>query len=92
MRRNIFVASQLLDIIIDNDERGTGMPRRQIQELFRGSGAGSQMSETNCEEVVDYHLHLLQTAGFVECHRDLRVNLPGDEFRMTWAGHEHVKQ
>lgn len=92
MRRNKLWANQLLDIVVDNDQGGGGLFREEIRRLFAGSDSGQGFTSEELWEAVDYHLHLLVTAGFLTFTGDDENNWDLDNFQMTWAGHEYIGQ
>ncbi|UVL65054.1 DUF2513 domain-containing protein [Pseudomonas sp. B21-031] len=85
MIRNARLAKELLRIIVDEDNGGGGLYRSEIQAVFAEKYPGV---EPGREEAVNYHLHILETGGFVKVTPDLDEDFELANFEMTWAGHD----
>lgn len=91
MERNTGWATSLLEYIEQRDHEGIGLYRDELRHLFEDD-QGTHGVETNeLWVVVDYHLRLLETAGFItkEADEDGKIGL--DNFELTWAGHEYLE-
>lgn len=90
MRRNKEWARQLLTILAESDEGGgVGLFRSELRQLFEDSASSLGMGAQELEDAVDYHLHLLETAGFVKFDPDEENSLD-DTFMLTWSGHDYL--
>lgn len=85
MQRNKALAKEILEIVSTEDNSGGGLYRSEILGVFteRYADQGDGL-----EDAVRYHLHLLETAGFVKI---TRTNHDDDNFEMTWAGHDFIE-
>ncbi|MFJ2981210.1 MULTISPECIES: hypothetical protein [unclassified Pseudomonas] len=84
MQRNTKLALELLEILVVEDHTGVGLYREEIQAVFAEKYPDH---EAGRREAVDYHLHLLETAGYI-----VLVPAEHDEpsFKPTWAGHDYL--
>ncbi|WP_339546308.1 DUF2513 domain-containing protein [Pseudomonas sp. RA_35y_Pfl2_P32] len=88
MLRNKGWAVELINIIAE-EPTGAGMNRAEIRLMFCASDSGSGLGSEYAWDTVDYHLHLLETAGFVKLTKD--EERAYDYFEMTWAGHDYLE-
>lgn len=86
MQRNLKLALELLDLIVSENEGGAGVYPRQVQSAFAKRYPDH---EPGRYDVVEYHLHLLETAGFI-----VRIEDDQDEpsLKLTWAGHDYLEE
>ena len=87
MLRNKDWALDLLNILVD-EPTGAGMNRQEIRMEFGSIESNSKLGSEELWDAVDYHLHLLETAGFVRFLKDAD-DRAHDYFEMTWAGHDY---
>ncbi|HGY9636466.1 TPA: hypothetical protein ACOJPK_001905 [Pseudomonas putida] len=85
MIRNVKLALELLKILVEEDNGGGGLYRSEIQAVFAEKYPGV---EAGREGAVNYHLHILETGGFVKVTPDLEDDFELANFEMTWAGHD----
>ncbi|AIN57784.1 hypothetical protein O165_005505 [Pseudomonas soli] len=79
------LAKELLEIIVTEDNGGNGLYRSEIHAVFAERYPHTAPVHV---DAVNYHLHILDTAGLVKATYDEDVNLDLDNFEMTWAGHD----
>ncbi|MFV3379631.1 hypothetical protein [Pseudomonas sp. NY15354] len=92
MRRNEKWARQIIETIIAKDEFGVGLYRSDIRSQFSSYVSRSGQSiHGPVENVVDYHIHLLATAGYVKVSPSSE-NRKYDKVEMTWSGHTYAAQ
>lgn len=89
MRRNKQWALKLLSILQENDASGAGLYRNELHEQFQNHNASLRLSAEEVVDIVDYHLHLLETASHVFCEPD-NEDSSGDNFLLTWSGHDYL--
>lgn len=87
MKRDKQLAKEILEIIAAEDNSGEGLDRCGIQAVFveryRSVGAAY-------EAELNYHLHLLQTGGFLKVTQD-QDDFELDNFELTWSGHDLIE-
>ncbi|WP_433734978.1 DUF2513 domain-containing protein [Pseudomonas monteilii] len=91
MERNEELAVTLLSYIEAEDHEGVGLYRKELRNLHENTLVGADVDSTQVLLQVDYHLHLLETAGFVT--REAEGEKGRDEldiFELTWAGHDFL--
>lgn len=89
MRRNKQWALKLLSILQDNDAVGAGLYRSDLHQEFERDNSGLRLSAVEVVDIVDYHLHLLETEAYVFCEPDNEDSL-ADNFLLTWSGHDYL--
>ncbi|WP_363105817.1 DUF2513 domain-containing protein [Pseudomonas putida] len=74
------------------DEFGSGVVRSKIRSGFKDylGSTGSNLGADH-DNIVDYHLHLLETAGYVKCTPS-SSSRAYDTIQLTWAGHDYLEQ
>ncbi|MBS3183737.1 hypothetical protein JIQ88_01410 [Pseudomonas sp. PCH44] len=92
MKRKIEFAVHLLGFIERNDHEGIGLYREELRQLFENDPISGEVAEDQTWVVVDYHLRLLETAGFVTREADIDGKIGEDNFELTWAGHEFFEK
>lgn len=92
MRRNKDIALQLLNILAE-EPGGFAIQRYELRQEFVNSALSSGLGISNLRRVADYHLHILETAGFVKLTKDEEIKgcSQSDYFQMTWAGHDYLE-
>ncbi len=91
MRRNKDLAIRLLSYIEDRDSEGLGLYRAELKECLKNDPNAKLGDVHSALDALDYHLHLVETAGFVVCTlSELEGDRAGDNFELTWAGHEYL--
>ena len=85
MKRNNELAKEILEIVSSEDNSGGGLYRSEILGVFTERYSSQ---EDGLEPAVSYHLHLLETAGFLKI---TRTDHDDDNFEMTWAGHDFME-
>lgn len=89
MQRNIKLAKEILDIIISETNGGGGLYRDEIHAVFVERYPDYERGR---DDHVEYHLHLLETGGFVKVTEDPEGDRDKDNFELTWAGHDYVEE
>lgn len=92
MERNTGLAVRLLGYIQSNDHEGIGLYRSELRQYFENDPASKEFAEDQSWMVVDYHLRLLESAGFVTKESDIDGKNDLDNFELTWAGHEYFDE
>lgn len=84
MKRDVSMAKEILEIIATEDESGEGLDRCGIRAYFieKYPSVGAAY-----EAELNYHLHLLQTGGFLKFSSD-EDDFELDMFELTWSGHD----
>lgn len=92
MLREKQVAKKLIELLIANDEFGSGIDKVKIRTLFvKNIEAAGRNVPLFSDNIVDYHIHLLETAGYVKV--TINPNNRGfDRIYATWSGHDYVGQ
>ena len=92
MRRIKDWAAQLLVFIEENDAEGVGLTRQELRRFFTEYQVSLGESASNLWDVVDYHLSLLESGGFVTCkiYDEYEHDREADDFMLTWAGHDLI--
>lgn len=96
MQRYESVAKKILELIVNHDSDGSGVVRADLYALVeRAMHRSSELGDTAA--TVDYHLYLLEDAGFVQCFEgesedeDDEDNASDrDAHVLTWAGHDYL--
>ncbi|MFJ4056556.1 hypothetical protein ACIPZC_24340 [Pseudomonas sp. NPDC089743] len=93
MHRDKGIALRLIDILVE-EPTGAGMHRAELRQEFSETDLGAGLNTEDLWNLVDYHLRLLETAGFVKMTKDedAAINTEFDYFEMTWAGHNYQEQ
>lgn len=91
MKRNTEIAVHLLGYIELHDHEGIGLYRSELREYFENDSISGEVPEDQAWVVVDYHLRLLETAGFVTRDPDIEGKIGLDNIELTWAGHEYFE-
>ncbi len=91
MLRNKAIALELLSILFE-EPTGSGMNRAELRSEFGASELGAGLNTEDQWSLVDYHLHLLETAGFVKLTEDDESERGYDYFEMTWSGHDYLDE
>lgn len=86
MQRNTKLALELLDLIVSENEGGAGVYPHQVQSAFAKRHPNL---EPGRYDAVEYHLHLLQTAGFIVLAED---DQDEPSLKLTWAGHDYLEE
>ncbi|MCJ2373735.1 MULTISPECIES: DUF2513 domain-containing protein [Pseudomonas] len=89
MKRDILMAARILGFLVQECV-GTGVPRNDIRLRYVGDKVQGVPTEVIWDQI-DYHLELLESAGFVARHR-AGEDFSADIFSMTWAGHDYLDQ
>jgi hypothetical protein len=87
MQRNDALAKELLEIIVSEDNSGGGLYRSEIHAIFLERYPNAAAGH---EDAINYHLHLLETGGFLKASYDEEVDMDLDNFEVTWAGHDFL--
>ncbi|HEN8726655.1 hypothetical protein [Pseudomonas alloputida] len=92
MLRSEAWARQILRVVMAEDEFGSGVVRSKIRSGFKDvlNASGSDLGKDH-DNIVDYHLHLLETTGYVKITPS-SVNGAYDKIQLTWAGHDYLEQ
>lgn len=92
MRRNKEWAVQLLVFIEENDAEGVGLTRRELRGFFAEYQESRGENASNLWDVVDYHLSLLESGGFITriIYDEEEHDREADDFMLTWAGHDLI--
>lgn len=89
MLRNEGWARNILEIIIAEDKFGLGVARDKIRSAFKDLLIATKQSVSPLHDnIVDYHLHLLETAGYLK-RTPSSESKAYDKFEMTWRGHSY---
>ncbi|MBA6092840.1 hypothetical protein H4C81_28930 [Pseudomonas monteilii] len=86
MQRNKELALELLATIVSEDHGGGGLYREEIQAVLDEKYPDH---EEGRRDAVDYHLHLLETAGFLKFTQNGKDD---DNYEVTWAGHDYLEK
>jgi hypothetical protein len=89
MQRDESVAITILRTILFLDSDGEGYYRKDFYSAVRQI-LEMTVGESELVNMVDYHLHLLETAGFVLCDPELEGGHGLDSFLLTWRGHDYL--
>ena len=92
MERSEEFAVSLLGYIERNDHDGVGLYRSELRKLFEDDPGSKDVSEDQKWVVADYHLRLLESAGFVTRDPDSEGKNDLDNYELTWAGHEYFEK
>lgn len=84
MFRNKVLAKEILELIAAEDNAGGGLYREEVCGVFAERYPDHEPGRVGA---LNYHLHLLETAGFVKVTRS---DHDEDNFEMTWAGHDFI--
>jgi len=90
MQRDESVAMTILKTILFLDADGEGYYRKDFYSAVREL-LEMTIGESELVNMVDYHLHLLETGGFVLCDREMEVGQGFDTFQLTWRGHDYLE-
>ncbi|WKL53342.1 DUF2513 domain-containing protein [Pseudomonas kielensis] len=83
----------LLGYIQNQDHEGIGLYRSEIRQLFENDPEVSDDAKEESWVVADYHLHLLETAGFVvQTPSQEQGDRDHDNFELTWEGHNFLDE
>ncbi|MFJ2480703.1 hypothetical protein ACIOWE_10535 [Pseudomonas sp. NPDC087598] len=86
------MAKKLIELLIADDDYGNGINKARIRNLFvENLGATGEIVPTFSDNIVDYHIHLLETAGYVKV-TTVPSNRGYDKIEVTWSGHDYVGQ
>lgn len=88
MKRNTELAVNLL-LFLEQAEDAEGLVRHELKKVLDESLKESPMTEEQRWDALDYHLRLLQTAGFVTMTPSTD-GVAHDDFDLTWAGHDYL--
>jgi hypothetical protein len=98
MQRYESIAKKILELIVSHDSDGSGVVRTDLYSLIeRALYRSSELGDTAA--TVDYHLYLLEDAGFVQCFEG-EIEDEDDEdddgsardtYLLTWAGHDYLE-
>lgn len=91
MERNTTWAVSLLGYIVNNDHEGIGLYRSELRLLFERDPT-VEVENGQSSVALDYHLRLLESAGFVTKETDIDGKNDFDNFELTWAGHHHFEE
>ncbi|CAK9890065.1 MULTISPECIES: DUF2513 domain-containing protein [Pseudomonas] len=98
MQRSETVAKTILELIIKHDGDGTGVFRSDLYS-FAERELPRSLVQGDMAATVDYHLYLLEDAGFVnmvmgeteaEDESEDEDAMDSDYFMLTWAGHDYL--
>lgn len=84
MFRNKVLAKEILQLIAAEDNGGGGLHREEIHGVYAERYPNHEAGRV---DALNYHLLLLETAGFVKV---TRADHDEDNFEMTWAGHDFI--
>ena len=84
MFRNKVLAKEILQLIAAEDNGGGGLHREEIHGVYDERYPNNEAGRV---DALNYHLLLLETAGFVKV---TRTDHDEDNFEMTWAGHDFI--
>lgn len=90
MERDESVAKTILRTIFFFDNDGEGYYRKDFYSAVKQI-LEMTIDESKLVNMVDYHLHLLETAGFVLCDREPEDGHGFDSFLLTWRGHDYLE-
>jgi len=106
MKRNKDWVKKLLTFLEEETE-GTGLLRHELQTLLERDDLGRRLTQEQVCNGVDYHLHLMVTAGLLEHYEAeddyeepeqegdedlfIEAHADNDEFIMTWEGHDYLE-
>ncbi|MCU7240394.1 DUF2513 domain-containing protein [Pseudomonas peradeniyensis] len=88
MKRNTNLAVTLL-LLLEQVEDAEGLARHQLKESLGQSKHASSMTSEELWDVLDYHLRLLQSAGFVTITQSFE-GVAHDDVELTWSGHDYL--
>lgn len=92
MLRDKILAKKLIELLIADDDYGNGINKARIRNLFvENLVAAGESVPTFSDNIVDYHIHLLETAGYVKV-TTAPSNRGYDKIEATWSGHDYVGQ
>lgn len=89
MKRNTELAATLL-LFLEQVEDDEGLARHELKERLGQSKHASSMSSEQLWDTLDYHLRLLQSAGFVTITPSSQ-GFAHDDFELTWDGHDYLE-
>jgi len=87
MLRNKSIAKEILEIVAVEDGGGGGLYREEIHAVYAERYPNHEPGRV---DALDYHLHLLETAGFVKLEKNDQGR-EHDNFEMTWDGHDFIE-
>lgn len=91
MLRQKELAIQLLSILEEHDSEGAGLYRSDLMESLETEPKAKADAQLERWNIVDYHLRLLATAGFIVfTPSDVKGDTATDNFELTWSGHDYL--
>ncbi|WP_313650651.1 DUF2513 domain-containing protein [Pseudomonas soli] len=88
MKRNTEFAVSLL-LLLEQVEDAEGLARHQLKELVGQSKHASSLASEELWDALDYHLRLLESAGFVTITPSPE-GMAHDDVELTWDGHDYL--
>lgn len=90
MKRNTELAVSLL-LFLEQVEDAEGLVRHELKALLEKSEHASSMTSEQLWDALDYHLRILQSAGYVTVSQS-NEGVAHDDFELTWAGHDYLDE
>ena len=90
MKRNTELAVSLL-LFLERVEDAEGLARHELKTLLEQSEHASSMPSEQLWDTLDYHLRILESAGFV-VETASSEGTAHDDFELTWSGHDYLDE